>query len=195
MILTKEEMAQARKEIAVDHLLTFSRHLMAVANTLNALAGKIKADKSKYISSDHSHFFHRTRISLRKRVGQSHNYLSPPYLTPDSRNVLRMLPCFYCGAYGMYPERTLDHFIPKAYKGVNRKVNLVPACNQCNSKKGNRLPYSWEILKFRRQNPTVTLMDLLEPWGFLTDDQQAKLDRFMDVWCAHGEARYLKDVL
>ena len=46
--------------------------------------------------------------------------------------------CVYCGS----TTDVLDHVIPKARGGGEGK-NLVPACNHCNSQKGNRTPEEW----------------------------------------------------
>jgi hypothetical protein len=44
--------------------------------------------------------------------------------------------CHYC------EERatTLDHIVPKALGGPDRKENLVPACQRCNEAKDSQMP-------------------------------------------------------
>lgn len=48
--------------------------------------------------------------------------------------------CVYCGD----PADTIDHVIPKSKGGTDDLDNLVPACRDCNSRKGNRLDWSPE---------------------------------------------------
>jgi hypothetical protein len=45
--------------------------------------------------------------------------------------------CFYCEA-----ERalTIDHYIPTGRGGTSDPRNLVPACEECNSMKGDLMP-------------------------------------------------------
>lgn len=54
--------------------------------------------------------------------------------------------CFYCQAA---PGNTLDHLIPKSLGGNNVFSNVVPACQPCNVKKGNRLPTTNEMARHR----------------------------------------------
>jgi 5-methylcytosine-specific restriction endonuclease McrA len=53
--------------------------------------------------------------------------------------------CAYCG---QVTELTQDHVIPLAQGGEHTALNIVPACQPCNSRKGNRTPEQWE----REQN-------------------------------------------
>jgi HNH endonuclease len=48
--------------------------------------------------------------------------------------------CAYCGR-----ERELhqDHFVPSTKGGGYTKKNIVPACQTCNSRKGNKHPSNW----------------------------------------------------
>lgn len=48
--------------------------------------------------------------------------------------------CVYCGD----PADTIDHVIPRSKGGTDDLDNLVPACRDCNSRKGNRLDWSPE---------------------------------------------------
>jgi len=55
------------------------------------------------------------------------------------RNVLRRdgFRCQYCQGRD---RLTVDHVLPKSRGGRHVWTNLVAACNQCNNKKGNRIP-------------------------------------------------------
>jgi CRISPR/Cas system Type II protein with McrA/HNH and RuvC-like nuclease domain len=68
--------------------------------------------------------------------------------------------CEYCDRYGVYliecvssrgskhtdiyteefELMTVDHYIPRGRGGTNTLNNLVPCCNDCNQRKGNRMP-------------------------------------------------------
>lgn len=52
--------------------------------------------------------------------------------------------CHYCG--GVFPaeELTMDHLVPMIRGGKSTPGNVVPACRECNSKKGYLLPLEWE---------------------------------------------------
>lgn len=48
--------------------------------------------------------------------------------------------CQYCGQRFPSSELSLDHIVPKAYKGKTNWTNIVCACTECNKKKGGRTP-------------------------------------------------------
>jgi len=48
--------------------------------------------------------------------------------------------CQYCGRKFERSELTLDHVIPRCRGGLSEWENIVVACIECNTKKGNRLP-------------------------------------------------------
>jgi len=48
--------------------------------------------------------------------------------------------CQYCGAKGPGVELTFDHVVPKSRGGRTEWENIVMACRDCNSKKGNQTP-------------------------------------------------------
>lgn len=48
--------------------------------------------------------------------------------------------CAYCGTER---ELTKDHVIPRSRGGSNEPDNIVWACRNCNSAKGNRTPGEW----------------------------------------------------
>jgi len=52
--------------------------------------------------------------------------------------------CFYCQRRFLPSELTMDHLIPLVRGGKSIKGNLVPACQECNSKKKSALPREWE---------------------------------------------------
>lgn len=48
--------------------------------------------------------------------------------------------CAYCGKSG---EMTMEHFIPISLGGDHTLSNVIPACCNCNSSKGNKDPLEW----------------------------------------------------
>ncbi len=52
--------------------------------------------------------------------------------------------CAYCGER---PATTHDHVRPKSRGGTGTATNLVPACDECNTRKGDRLFSSLETAK------------------------------------------------
>ncbi len=51
--------------------------------------------------------------------------------------------CYYCGRDFLPSELTMDHKVPIARGGRSEKINLVPACKDCNNKKMYMLPWEW----------------------------------------------------
>jgi hypothetical protein len=56
------------------------------------------------------------------------------------------LGCVYCGR----PDECADHIRPRSRGGLDVPENLVPACEYCNSSKGNRLITEWDPAKVLR---------------------------------------------
>ncbi len=52
--------------------------------------------------------------------------------------------CYYCGKTFKPAELTMDHKIPLAKGGKSEKINLVPACKECNNNKKHLLPTEWD---------------------------------------------------
>jgi 5-methylcytosine-specific restriction endonuclease McrA len=50
--------------------------------------------------------------------------------------------CVYCNEVPDEAVWTIDHVWPKAKGGNENKMNLVPACSPCNSKRGTKVPAS-----------------------------------------------------
>ena len=64
--------------------------------------------------------------------------------TPWWKNKLAEGLCHYCGEEFSPAELTMDHKIPLSRGGMSEKINLVPACKECNNKKKYLLPTEWE---------------------------------------------------
>lgn len=52
--------------------------------------------------------------------------------------------CHYCNKMFPPSELTMDHLIPIIRGGKSSRGNVVPACKECNSRKGYLLPLEWE---------------------------------------------------
>ena len=52
--------------------------------------------------------------------------------------------CHYCGRTFHPDDLTMDHKIPLARGGLSEKINLVPACKECNNRKKNLLSVEWD---------------------------------------------------
>ena len=53
--------------------------------------------------------------------------------------------CFYCGKEVKRSKITLDHVYPASLGGPTVPINLVPACRNCNSTKGDMTPEQFKI--------------------------------------------------
>jgi 5-methylcytosine-specific restriction protein A len=47
--------------------------------------------------------------------------------------------CYHCKEKFRPEELTMDHLVPIARGGKSNKKNCVPACKDCNSKKGHKM--------------------------------------------------------
>lgn len=52
--------------------------------------------------------------------------------------------CHYCRQNFLPQDLTMDHIIPLARGGRSEKINLVPCCKACNTKKRQLLPAEWD---------------------------------------------------
>ena len=95
------------------------------------------------------------------------------------KNIIKRdrLSCQYCGSRAK--PLTVDHVIPKEKKGGDRWDNLVAACVDCNTKKGNRTPEEANMKLFtvpKKPNYLYFIQnffgkpeDLWKPYLFLGD--------------------------
>ncbi len=68
--------------------------------------------------------------------------------------------CQYCGRRFPVARLSLDHVVPKSRGGKSGWTNVVTACNDCNTRKGGRLPHEASMHLLReprapRRNPFV----------------------------------------
>ena len=65
--------------------------------------------------------------------------------------------CAYCGKILVTPkEVTIDHIFPRIKGGTNEMENIVFACKNCNSSKGDKDMFGWYIEHFGKF-PTIFL--------------------------------------
>jgi len=50
--------------------------------------------------------------------------------------------CCYCNSEPPEKDRSMDHLWPKAKGGGMEISNLIPACRECNAKRGTKFPAS-----------------------------------------------------
>lgn len=117
------------------------------------------------------------------------------------RDLARGWPCPYCWSImeGRAPHPrapTWDHVIPTSKGGPDNSANIVPACLECNSYKGDRDPMTWlgylqaTAMSPRRIKPltrfiTYATMDLpdddrVKIWQQVNDAKQTEIEA-MDV--------------
>lgn len=66
--------------------------------------------------------------------------------------------CQYCGRRYPVSKLSIDHVMPKSRGGKSSWTNVVTACNECNTRKGGRLPHEASMRLLRepkapRKNP------------------------------------------
>lgn len=96
-------------------------------------------NKAELIKANTNYAFHTVnRVFSMPTVIKINKYVNIPYkgVVLSRENVFKRdgFTCQYCGTN---KELTLDHLIPKAKGGETSWSNLVTACKQCNSKKGD----------------------------------------------------------
>ncbi len=52
--------------------------------------------------------------------------------------------CHYCGGRFNPADLTMDHIIPLSRGGSSERMNIVPACKECNNKKKYLHPAEWD---------------------------------------------------
>jgi 5-methylcytosine-specific restriction endonuclease McrA len=68
--------------------------------------------------------------------------------------------CQYCGKRFPASQISIDHVTPKSRGGVSTWTNVVAACNECNTRKGGRMPSEASMKLVRvpavpRRNPAL----------------------------------------
>ena len=71
--------------------------------------------------------------------------------------------CQYCGDHHKTQELTFDHVIPRSRGGRTAWTNVVAACQECNSLKGNHMPH--DIGMFPLHEPVQPSIHSLQDLG------------------------------
>jgi 5-methylcytosine-specific restriction endonuclease McrA len=82
---------------------------------------------------------------VRKKILRIHNHLVPQHqiITKDNWQLIREhwdCKCAYCKAN---ESTTIDHAKPISKNGTNALDNVIPACVECNKKKGSLSMLEW----------------------------------------------------
>lgn len=109
-------------------------------------------DKADMIEADGNQYLHSVKNTYSKpTVIRIKNYINVPYrsIVLTRQNIFKRdhNKCQYCEST---KDLTLDHLVPRSKGGKSTWINLVTACQTCNSKKGNLSPDSVG-LKLSRQ--------------------------------------------
>ena len=108
-----------------------------------------------------------------------HRYINLPYrqVVLTRQNVFKRdrFSCQYCGTSH---NLTLDHVIPRSRKGKSTWNNLVTACKNCNSRKGDYLPGEAGFnLRTKPYKPSYILF-LRNFSGFVLDEWEPYLNGY-----------------
>jgi 5-methylcytosine-specific restriction endonuclease McrA len=105
--------------------------------------------------------------SVIRSLDPVHNvYRDTPSLTDEYLYYRDHAECQYCGCKLTVKDLTFEHVHPASKGGKTTWDNIVAACGECNSKKGDQLPKGpwaprqppytptmWELIKLRKQYP------------------------------------------
>jgi 5-methylcytosine-specific restriction endonuclease McrA len=72
--------------------------------------------------------------------------------------------CQYCGKVYQQRELNLDHIVPISRGGNSRWENVVCACIECNTRKGDRLPSEAGMRLFRKPKKPAGLPMIRAKW-------------------------------
>lgn len=100
-----------------------------------------------------------------------------PMLEAESLYYRDHAECSYCSKKLTIAELTMDHVIPGSKGGATSWNNIVAACNDCNSRKGNQLPVGkwapkrppytptvWDLLRIRKNYPITIPHESWKAW-------------------------------
>ena len=119
----------------------------AICMVLLEKAEVIKAADDVFIRSE------KLKIPVPHIILLANYYQVPRKKTKVSRsNILERddFTCVYCGKKPAPSKLTLDHIVPRS----NSWENIVTACRECNTKKGNKL-----LSELRWKSPEIKKMD------------------------------------
>src|SRR5690606_16269728 len=86
--------------------------------------------------------------------------------------------CLWCGS----PATTVDHIVPSSKGGSDLPYNLLAACSECNTKRGNRPAFSYLIDR---------VLDLPNAFKLCYRIMIAKYSQYFSVKSIYTGRRYL----
>ncbi len=109
-------------------------------------ANMVESYDDKVIRSTHQSFPVPCVIALNRYVN-----VSKITLKCNRRNVFwrDRYTCQYCGKIEDEENLTLDHVTPKCKGGPKTWENIVTACQNCNQRKGSKLPHQVNMVPMR----------------------------------------------
>jgi 5-methylcytosine-specific restriction endonuclease McrA len=85
-------------------------------------------------------------IRMRKKVHSDRYRIRFSRINVFMRDGFR---CMYCGEQRRNEGLTFDHVVPRSQGGRTEWENILSACEQCNTKKGNRTPQEAKMTPLR----------------------------------------------
>ena len=120
-------------------------------------------------------------IRMRKKVTANRYRIRFSRLNVFMRDGFR---CMYCGHEYPARELTFDHVVPRSQGGRTEWSNILSACGECNSRKGNRTPAQAGMSPIRHP---------FKPKSLPMRPQRLDLGRIPEEWrafCPTQEARW-----
>ena len=137
-------------------------------------------DKAEMVSSANGYQLRTVNMGFPlPAVIRIHRYINLPYrqVVLTRQNIFKRdrFSCQYCGTGR---DLTLDHVIPRSRNGKSTWNNLVTACKNCNSRKGDYLPEEAGFnLKTKPYKPSYILF-LRNFSGFVVDEWEPFLNGY-----------------
>lgn len=101
-------------------------------------------DRQKSFKPKERHFMDAVFLDLESHVKREKQKARQLRHSPWWKKKVTTGLCYYCGKKFKPSELTMDHLIPLSRGGYSEKINIVPCCKECNTKKNSLLPVEWE---------------------------------------------------
>lgn len=136
-------------------------------------------NKAELISNAGNAFFRTVSSSFpMPSIIRLHSYVHIPYkgVVLSRQNIFKrdQHQCQYCGSRA---NLTLDHVIPRSRGGQSSWDNLITACKECNSRKGDYTPEEADMLLKRRPYKPSFFMFLREFSGQIDNEWMTYLGK------------------
>jgi len=101
-------------------------------------------DRKKSFKAKERHFVDADFSDLETHVKREKQKARELRQSPWWKKKIATGVCYYCGKKFKPSELTMDHVIPLSRGGYSEKINIVPCCKECNTRKNSLLPVEWE---------------------------------------------------